>query len=438
MTLFDATPTPTGGVGPDAPRRVTLVRLSALIAQAIANVGRLTVEGEIHRPQSGRTGRQWFTLRDRASQISVSVPAARRARCRIVAGERVAVTGRLEWVNDWGQLQLVAEEVVPVGEGAIAALIAETRERLRADGLLDRPRRRIPLLPRAVGVVCGHEAAVRADIESVIATRFAGYPTVFVTTTVSGPGAVDNIVASIAELDARPEVEVIILARGGGESTALLPFSDEAVCRAVGASQTPVVAAIGHDGDTPLVDEVADLRCGTPSIAAAAVIPDAGALWDEIDGLLVVAAASASGLVASAAERLSRIDRRAAAASGLDRAATRLGRAAATRELVHPVRELERAEGRLERVDWRTPPGARLVNADRTLVAVMAQVEALSPVRVLERGYAVVRGSGGGVVRDAAGVHPGDRVEVTVAMGTFAADVVASELPGGVRTGETR
>lgn len=425
MTLFDSQP---GTDEPGGPRRVTLVRLSALIAQAIATVGRVTVEGEIHRPQSGRTGRQWFTLRDRASQISVSVPTARRARCRIVAGERVAVTGRLEWVNDWGQLQLIAEEVVPVGEGAIAALIAETRERLRTDGLIDRPRRRIPMLPRAVGVVCGHEAAVRADIESVIAARFASYPVVFVTTTVSGPGAVDNLVASITELDGRADVDVIILARGGGDSTALLPFSDEAVCRAVAAARTPVVSAIGHDGDRPLVDEVADLRCGTPSIAAAAVIPDAAALWAEIDGLLATVAASAVGLVTAAAGRVGRIDRDASARAGLDRAATRLARAGATRELVHPARELDRATDRLERIAWRTPPSARMAQAERTLAAVMAQVETLSPVRVLERGYAVVRRADGSVVRDAAGVRAGEDISVSVATGSFAAAVIGNGM----------
>ena len=102
-------------------RRVSLVRLSALVAQAAASLGKLSVEGEVHRVQQGRSGRLWFTLRDRAAQISVSVPSSRRSRCRAVAGERVSVVGRLEWVNEWGQLQLVAEEVTPVGGGAIAA-----------------------------------------------------------------------------------------------------------------------------------------------------------------------------------------------------------------------------------------------------------------------------------------------------------------------------
>jgi exodeoxyribonuclease VII large subunit len=414
MTLFDV---------PDGPRPVSLVRLSALIAQAASGIGRVIVEGEIHRPQTGKTGRQWFTLRDRSSQIQVSVPAARRSRCRVVQGERVGVTGRLEWVNDWGQLQLVAEEVVPVGAGAIAAMITEARRRLEADGLLTRPRRPIPMLPTGIGVVCGHEAAVRADIESVVAARFPGYPVHFWETTVSGPGAVDNLVLAVAELDSRPDIDVIVLARGGGDATALLPFSEEAVCRAVAASTTAVVAAIGHDGDRPLVDEVADLRCGTPSLAAAAVVPDRAVLVARLDHFLAAAATTGAARLRSAGAVISTIDRRRAAGTGLDRATERLARAAAQRALVHPARELARAEARLATVDARGPARARLSASVSALSAIGAQVDALSPLRVLERGYAIVRSARGAVLRDAGQVAAGDQIGVTLARGTVDAVV---------------
>ena len=417
MTLFDL---------PDdaGPRRMSLTRLSGLIAQAAGAIGRLAVEGEVHKPQSGRTGRQWFTLRDRVSQIAVSVPAARRARCRVVAGERVCVTGRLEWVTDWGQLQLVAEEVVPVGAGAIAAMIAEARARLDADGLLRRARRPIPRLPAAIGVVCGHEAAVRADIESVVAARFPGYPMVFAETTVSGPGAVDNVIAAIDDLDARPAIEVIILARGGGDATALLPFSDEALCRAVCATRAPVVAAIGHDGDHPLVDEVADLRTGTPSLAAAAVVPDRRELVAALDGALQAAAVVVAGRFEQGAARLGRVDRRAAVAAALERAGARLRQAGSACELVAPGRELARAQGRLAAVDWRAPAVGRAERAAKDLGAHWAEVEALSPARVLERGYAVVRRAADRtVVRRPEQAGPGDLLDVTVAGGALQAVV---------------
>ncbi|HZQ57180.1 MAG TPA: exodeoxyribonuclease VII large subunit [Acidimicrobiales bacterium] len=415
MTLFDLT-------DDTGPRRMSLTRLAGLIAQAAGAIGRVAVEGEVHKPQSGRTGRQWFTLRDRVSQIAVSVPSARRARCRVVAGERVAVTGRLEWVTDWGQLQLVADEVVPVGEGAIAAMIAEARARLEADGLLRRPRRPVPRLPAGIGVVCGHEAAVRADIESVVAARFPGYPVDFAETTVSGPGAVDNIIAALEDLAARPGIAVIILARGGGDATALLPFSDESLCRAVCAAGVPVVAAIGHDGDRPLVDEVADLRAGTPSLAAAAVVPDRLELLAVLDGAVHAAGAAVTVAVASAAARLARVDRRAAAAAALDRAGARLEQAGATRELVAPVRELARARERLAAVDWTAPSARRLERAAKDLSAQWAEVEALSPARVLERGYAVVRrASDAAVVRRPEQAPAGEVLDLTVAGGALQA-----------------
>ncbi|MDQ3756625.1 MAG: exodeoxyribonuclease VII large subunit, partial [Actinomycetota bacterium] len=236
------------------PRRVSLVRLSAEVARATAAIGRVAVEGEVVKP-SQHPGGVYFTLRDRSAQVSVRCPANRLSRCHVAPGERVLVTGALNWLNDRGQLQLVAEEVAPVGEGAIAALVEQVRARLAADGLLGRPPRPIPRLPRGIGVVCGAEAAVRADIESVVAARFPGYPVLFVETNVSGPGAAEAVTRTLEALDERPDVDVIVLARGGGDAAQMLPFSDELLCRAIAAARTPVVSAIGHDGDRPLCDE---------------------------------------------------------------------------------------------------------------------------------------------------------------------------------------
>jgi len=386
------------------PRRVSLVRLSGEIARSLAGIGRIAVEGEVVRP-SQHPGGTYFTLRDRASQLSVRCPAARLARCRVVAGERVVVTGSLAWMNERGQLQLVADEVAPVGAGAIAALLAEVRDRLAADGLVGRPARPIPRLPQAIGVVCGSEAAVRADIESVVAARFPGYPVVFVETNVSGPGAADAIVRALDALDAKPEVGVIILARGGGDAAQLLPFSDELLCRAIAATRAPVVSAVGHEGDRPLCDLVADLRCGTPSMAAAAVVPSRAELEAEIEALVAQAAAVLDVRVAAAAGRLARIDARAALGAGLHTAGQRHERAGSRLALVHPAR----------RIAWA---------ADR-LGAVQRHIEALSPARVLERGYAVVRDPDGRVVRAADAVGVGTALDIQVAAGRITAEVTA-------------
>ena len=244
----------------------------------------------MHRPQKSRGGWTFFTLRDRAAQMPVVCPARHSRRCRAVGGERVLVLGSLVWGNDRGQLVLEAEEVTPVGEGAVAAMMAEIRSRLAADGLLDRPRRAVPRLPKVIGVLCGADAAVRKDIESVVAARFPGYPLQVAETTVSGPGAAFAIVEALDRLSRQQDVEVVVLARGGGDATALLPWSDEELCRAVAACRVPVVSAIGHESDRPLCDEVSDLRCGTPSIAAHRVVPDRDQLEGELEGLIEAAA----------------------------------------------------------------------------------------------------------------------------------------------------
>lgn len=394
-TLFDAADAP--------PRRLNLVRLAGEIARSLAPIGRIAVEGEVHEPRVRPAGTIFFTLRDRAAQISVMCPAAKARRCRAVDGERVLVTGRLVWFNDRGRLLLEAEESVPVGAGAVAAMVAEARSRLASDGLLDRRRRPIPLLPAAIGVVCGAEAAVRKDIESVVAARFAGYPVVFCEVTVSGPGAAEAIAEGLLTLDRRPDVEVIILARGGGDATELLPFSDETLCRAIATSTTPVVSAVGHEGDRPLCDEVVDLRCGTPSIAAARVVPDRAALGAELDGRLAAARLALDHRLAASGHRLAAVDFDRALDAALVRAGQRLRGASDRLALVHPSRALRTCEQRL--------------------AAHRDHLEALSPARVFERGYAVVRTRDGSVIRDAAAVGTGEVVDIQLAAGRLGARV---------------
>jgi len=405
-----------------AVRRVSLVRLSAEIARSVAEVGLVAVEGEVVRPKH-HPGGTYFTLRDRAAQMSVRCPASRASRCRAVAGERVLVTATLAWSPDHGHLQLLAEEVVPVGEGAIAAAIGERRARLAADGLVGRPRRPVPLLPALIGVICGSEAAVRDDIDSVVASRFPGYPILYAVTNVSGPGAADAVIDSLRALDARPDVEVIILARGGGDAAQLLPFSDESLCRAICESTTPVASAIGHHGDRPLCDEVADLRFGTPSLAAAALLPDRTELMSALDRFRDRRQVALDHAQEAAAQRLASVDRGRALRAGFEVATNRLRQSSARLRLVHPARSVAGATARLGRVDWRGPLSRRLGEEQGRLRGHRRHLEALSPVRVLRRGYAVVRTGDGSVVRDSRDAPPGTAIDVQLAAGSLTARV---------------
>jgi exodeoxyribonuclease VII large subunit len=386
-----------------APRPMSLVRLSGEIARSLARLGRVTVEGEVHDPRARPGGPVFFTLRDRAAQLGVFCPANRVRYCRTVAGERVAVTGSVQFNNQRGSVQLVAEEVVPVGEGAVAAATAEARARLLADGLLGRPRRALPRLPATIGVVCGADAAVRADIESVVDARFPGYPVVFVEVTVSGPGAAEAVAGALSALDARHDVEVIVLARGGGNATELLPFSDESLCRAVAASRTPVVSSIGHERDRPLCDELADLRCATPSLAAQAVVPSRSELESELARLRADGRGALVAAHERATHRLARVDLRQALATGAGRAEARLDVSLARLRAAHPRTRLAGAVGRL--------------------AALRRELDALDPVRVLDRGYAVVRTADGTVVRRASQVSTGELLRVRLAHGGLGARV---------------
>ncbi|MHB1496536.1 MAG: exodeoxyribonuclease VII large subunit [Acidimicrobiales bacterium] len=401
------------------PRLVSLVQLSREIARSLATVGRVAVEGEVYRPHKSQGGWVFFVLKDRSCQVSVVCPARNARRCRAVEGERVLVAGSLMWANDRGQVTLEAEEVSPVGEGAVAAMIAEIRSRLAAEGILGRPRRPLPRLPRLIGVVCGTDAAVRKDIESVVAARFPGYPVVFEETSVSGPGAALSIVDALKRLARRPGVDVVVLARGGGDATALLPWSDEDLCRQVAATPVPVVSAIGHEGDRPLCDDVADLRCGTPSIAAHTVVPDRRALEDQLAELLDSASRSLEARRLLGRERLRGAEISGALTAGMEHARTRLGHAQDRLSWADPRRGAELCRRRLTACDWRAPLIGQLGEGHRRLEAARRHAWSLSPQHVVERGFAIARKLDGTVVRDPAQVQAGERLDLQVARGTI-------------------
>ena len=271
--------------------------------------------------------------------------------------------------------------------------------------------------------MCGTDAAVRKDIESVAAARSPGYPSGFEETTVSGPGASLSIVDAF-EAVVRP-------ARGRRRDPgprrrrrpSLLPWSTEEVCRAVAACPVPVVSAIGHEGDRPLCDEVADLRCGTPSLAATAVVPDLTALAGAVDAALRRAGSGLSLRMDVAGRRVAGVDPGRSLAAGVDRAAGRLERAGLRLARVHPGASWRAGEARLAGLGWRRLWWERLGRADGRMAADGRHLGALSPQRTLDRGYAVVTRRDGSVVRRASAVQPGDSIGIRLAAGRLAAAV---------------
>lgn len=413
-------------------REVSLTKLCGELQRAFTAVGKIEVRGEVaNRKTYGNMA--FLTLRDRGQELQVVAPAARVKFCVCANGDHVSVAGKIELAKGKAQLQLTAYEIVPVGAGAIAAKVEETRQRLIDEGIIGRPTRRLPLLPQRIGVVCGNDAAVRKDIESVLAHRFPGYPIVFQEVTVQGAGGVDGILWGLDALQSDPRIDVIILARGGGDASQLLPFSDETVCRAIAFSRVPIVSAIGHDADRPLSDDVADLRCGTPSIAASTVVPSRADLFARVDGAHATVDRATRERQARAAQRLQAVRWTDALARRLDRETHRLDRLDFDAVL---DRRLNLAAQRVARVDWQRPIERRLERETHDLDGIRLRIEALSPARVLERGYAVVR-VGGAVVRDADTLNAGTTVDVMLASGTFAAIVQASPLVSPDLPGES-
>jgi exodeoxyribonuclease VII large subunit len=228
-------------------------------------------------------------------------------------------------------------------------------------------------------------------------------------------------------LQARP-IDVIVLARGGGDASQLLPFSDEEVCRAICASKIPVVSAIGHDGDKPLSDDVADLRAGTPSIAAAMVVPSRVELVMHLDTRLHDVERLAVRSIERAAGRLAAVQWVNVLNHRLEREAERLQRFDAQTVF---DRQILRAQTELGSIDWRSPIRRRVERESAGLAAASVQLEALSPMRVLERGYAVVRRSDGSVVRNGTDVSIDESISITVARGVVGAVVTAATNVSG-------
>jgi exodeoxyribonuclease VII large subunit len=354
------------------------------------HLGRLPavwVEGEVTELRRNDAWANVFlTLKDPKTGATLNVTIARRSYDRLELelseGETVHVAGRAEIYEQKAELGLRATTIERIGLGGHLLALEQLKRKLAAEGLFAADRkRRLPRVPRAVGILTGADAAARGDLVATIGARFPATKVVVREARVQGKGAAAAIVSALEGLAGHQEVDVVVLARGGGSFEDLLPFSDEVVVRAVAACRVPVVSAVGHEQDTPLCDLAADARAATPTAAGALVVPDLSELESALDG-----------------------------------ARRRLGLAVRA--------QLERDRGRLTRQGERLRGAPRLVLERRraALDRSGARLQTLSPLATLSRGYAIVR-AGGDALRSAADAQTGDHLDIQLAAGSLSAHV---------------
>jgi exodeoxyribonuclease VII large subunit len=390
--------------------------LRAVVAATKEWVERLNpiwVEGQLIeiKRRSGIT--QFLTMRDTLAEVSVTLSTTMAV--LDAAGPLAEGTVVAAWVKPtvWsksGGLTFECRELRPSGEGRLLAAIEQRKRMLQAEGLFDPARkRRLPFLPRRIGLITGAASAAERDVVDNIARRWPAAIVEVRNTLVQGPAAVEQIIDALRALDANPEVEVIIIARGGGSLEDLLPFSEEALARAVFACTTAVVSAIGHETDTPILDLVADLRASTPTDAAKRVVPDAATETANVTAALGRIRQAVATRVVTEQRRLDELRSRPVL---LDPAASLSGH----------VERLDAARGRLTRAI-----SARVREEHVGLAHTIERVRALSPRATLQRGYAILADAEGGTVDRVSATAKGAKITARLADGQLGLTVTKTD-----------
>ena len=375
-------------------------------------LSRVRVRGELSNFRRHHSGHCYFTLKDSGASLRCVMFRSRAAALRFepADGIQVRISGHVSIYERDGSYQLYADSMLADGLGDLSLAFAKLREKLLAEGLFDESRKKaLPLLPRAIGVVTSPTGAVIRDIVSVTRRRHAGIPILLVPAQVQGEEAPEQIVRGIQLLDRSGRVDVIIIGRGGGSIEELWAFNDERVVRAIAAAVTPVVSAVGHQTDFTLSDFAADLRAATPSAAAELTTPDRAALTQRL---------------LSAQHRLNQGLRHR-----LIRRRLRLERCLASRLFRRPGELLQARVQRLDQIQERLATAImNLMNRKRQRWQLADEkLNLLNPLRVLQRGYSVVRRFDGEVVRQAETVRQGERLDVWLQEGRLGVIVEETE-----------
>jgi exodeoxyribonuclease VII large subunit len=381
--------------------------LSLKIADYVDKMSALWVEGQVvqvtRRPGQATA---YLTLRDPDVDMSLNVTVRTTTlealSAPLAEGARVVVQAKPTFWTKRGTLQLFARQVRPVGVGELLARLEHLKGILASEGLFDQDRKRpLPFLPAKVGLICGRASAAEKDVVENARRRWPAVQFEIRTVSVQGPNTVPEVGAALGELDADRSVDVIVITRGGGSFEDLLPFSNEALVRAVAKAVTPVVSAIGHDVDTPLLDFVADLRASTPTDAAKRIVPDVTEQRAAID------------------QWRQRVSRALTSRVHTER---RLLVSLRSRPVMADPRAMISA--RRQQLDTLTDRARQCVRASVHRAGdqvdhLRARVRALSPLATLERGYAVIQHADGRIVMDRAHVAVNELLRVRVARGDF-------------------
>lgn len=367
------------------------------------------ITGEVSNLFASGAGHRYFTLKNAENQLKAVHFSGYYGAEHIVNGAQVIAHGRVSFYSNRGETQLYADSVVPAGEGALAAEVERLRAQLEAEGLFDPSRKRsLPPFPRRIGVVTSAQGAVIHDIETVLRARYPLGELVLCDAGVQGEEAPAELTSAIRALNGLPDVDVIIVARGGGSLEDLRAFNSEEVARAIYASHIPIISAVGHESDYTIADFVADFRAPTPSAAAAAVAPDVRVLGTEVASLT---ARSDNAITYYAAQRAQEVE-------------SLIGRM--QRHLPDTATHRQRVDELLERAYVGTDALIRLRREQTD--SLRTTLAALDPAAILRRGYAMVTSvRDGKAVTSADGVSPGDLIRAKLHRGELEAMVTAKK-----------
>ncbi|AKK02774.1 exodeoxyribonuclease VII large subunit [Corynebacterium epidermidicanis] len=386
----------------------------------VEKLGHIWVEGQLTQVNVKPSWKlSYLTLRDPEAEASVQVTCPTslitQSSTPLQDGDRVVVYGKPAFYVGRGTFSLWVTDIRHVGVGELLARIEQLRHKLAAEGLFDAERKKpLPILPNTIGLITGRGSAAERDVLSVAQQRWPEVQFRVINTAVQGATAVTEVIAALEELDRDPAVDVIIIARGGGSVEDLLPFSEEALQRAVASATTPVVSAIGHEPDNPVLDNVADLRAATPTDAAKRVVPDVMAERQLIKELLLRSRAALRGWVERERRGLESVRSRPVLANPFTPIEVRREDIAQAKNTIR--RDIQRL----------------IVALQRETASLRAQVSALGPAATLARGYAVVQvlprdGSEPEVVTSVAQSPPGSQLRIRVADGSITAAAIATK-----------